>query len=39
MDGGFASLDISVLFAILVLALMTRYGGMGGWRPRGPFAR
>lgn len=39
MDGRFSGLDISVLLAILVLVLMARYGGMGGWRPRGPFAR
>jgi hypothetical protein len=39
MDGRFSGLDISVLFVILVLVLMARSGGMGGWRPRGPFAR
>jgi hypothetical protein len=40
MDGRFSGLDISVLVGILVLVLMARFGGLGGWRPpRGPFAR
>ena len=39
MDGRFDSIDISVLVFILVLVLAARAGGVGGWRPRGPFAR
>jgi hypothetical protein len=39
MDGRFSGLDISVLVLIMVLVLLARFGGMGGWRPRGPFAR
>ena len=39
MDGRFGPIDISILVLILVLVLLARFGGMGGWRPRGPFAR
>jgi uncharacterized protein YggT (Ycf19 family) len=39
MDGRFGPIDISILVLILVLVLIARFGGMGGWRPRGPFAR
>jgi len=38
MADGLDSIDIPVLVFIMVLGLMTRFGGWRGWNsPRGPF--